>query len=309
MTFAERLRELRTEKKMSLNDIASYIDVQRATIYKYEHGIITNIPPEKVHKLAILFGVTRPYLMGWTDDRNVNSEINLDMVAYKLRDEGPNRAKSKWKPAKADDCITAATQAMRALNKFKISRTPIYPQQIIQESAIATMVTFGDELMSYENETLPIAILSEHEINDKPHHVFRIERDAPIGRTSLTLAVELGNIYLGHSFDNMSDNAEQTAQCFAIHLLFPRPVIKLLQEHGFIFTEKTFSMVFGFCDWCIDGILNADPVSITPELNRLVKEQFVPYIETMDKLGLLHPRILEDEKELDLSRYMAGYEE
>lgn len=309
MTFAERLKELRTEKNMSLNDIAEYLNIQRATVFKYEHGIITNIPPDKVHKLANLFGVTRPYMMGWTDERSVNSVINLDMVAYKLRQEKTNRAKSRWRPSKTEDCITAATQAMRALNKFKIGRTPIYPQQIIQESALATMTTFGDEMYLRDNGSNALVIQAEYNIDGKPHYLFQVERDAPIGRTTLTLAVELGHIYLGHDNSTKDEEKERAAQCFAMHLIFPRPVIRLLQERGFIFTERTFSMIFGYCDWCLDGIINAQPLHVSPELNRLVKEQFSSYIDTLSKLRLVTPPVFDEEPRLDLRRYMAGYEE
>ena len=66
MTFAERLKQLRKENGMTLEEVGNIIGVGRANIYKYEHGIITNVPPDKVHQLADLFGVTRPYMMGWT---------------------------------------------------------------------------------------------------------------------------------------------------------------------------------------------------------------------------------------------------
>jgi len=71
MTFAERLRELRKEKGMTLEDIGQAIGVGRATVYKYEHGIITNIPLDKINQLAQIFNVGRPYLMGWTDNRTM----------------------------------------------------------------------------------------------------------------------------------------------------------------------------------------------------------------------------------------------
>lgn len=309
MTFAERLKELRIEKGMSLGDIASYLNVKNPTIYKYEHGIITNVPPEKVHALANLFGVTRPYMMGWTDERNINADLNLDKVAYELRKEEENVAKSRWKPARAKDCITSAVQALRALNKFKISRTPIYPQQIIQESMIATMTAFGDEVQIADKNANPLALIAEYSLNGKPLYEFRISNDAPIGKLSLTLAVELGHIYLGHSGMEYTKHQNLAAQCFATHLLFPRPVIRLLQEYGYVFTERTLSLIFGYCDWCIDGILHADPVKTPAELNRLVKEQFMPYMEMLNKTGRLSPYVFEGEQIIDLSRYMAGYEE
>ena len=70
MTFGERLKQLRTEHKLSMDEVGEYIGVGRANIYKYEHGMIENIPNDRLNKLAGLFGVSRSYLMGWTDERN-----------------------------------------------------------------------------------------------------------------------------------------------------------------------------------------------------------------------------------------------
>ena len=43
MAFAERLRQLRKEKHMTLEELGNAIGVGRATVYKYEHGVIRNI--------------------------------------------------------------------------------------------------------------------------------------------------------------------------------------------------------------------------------------------------------------------------
>lgn len=70
MTFADRLKELRCEKNLSLDEVGKYIGVGRATVSRYEHGTIRRIPPEKLQKLAELFDVLPAYLMGWTSNRN-----------------------------------------------------------------------------------------------------------------------------------------------------------------------------------------------------------------------------------------------
>ena len=325
MEFADRLKELRIENKMSLNDIAEYLGIQRATVYKYEHGLITNIPPEKVHQLAILFNVSRPYLMGWSSERLGDPGDNLEIVADKLRTPIVSQFEIAnntiyWKNTgkQTIDCTTAATQAARALIKFKISKTPIYPQQILQASKRASIISFEDEselddicetnaIMNSQNSdmvmTSVIADDKEHE-----HYLFSVRRNAPLGKLKLALAIELGHIYLGHGLNIIgSEKATQEAECFALHLEFPRPMIRLLQERGVVLTKTTFSRIFGDCEWCIDNILNARPVRISPELNRLLKEQFTSYIDTLEDDGvfLIPPR----GEELDLSKYMAGYEE
>lgn len=305
MSTGERIRQLRTEKHMTLETVAEKTGLTRATIQRYETGAIKVIPPERVHQLANLFGVTRPYLMGWTEELRTNPSENLDVVALKMRegDDGIVR----WKPASVSDCITAATQALRALNKFKISRTPIYPQQILQLSSLATVVT-----LEREAELKINALLAHSETRRKDgslHHLFYVSRNAPIGHLSLKLAEQIGHIYLGHSVDRLDEAAHREAECFAVHLLFPRPMIKLLMERGYRFTDESFAAIFGFCDWCLDSIEKAPKVTVSPELNRLVKEQFEPYVNVLEELGCLRIRTQAGDRELDLSRYMSGYEE
>ena len=327
MTFADRLKELRAEKKMSLNDIAAYLDIQRATVYKYEHGIITNIPPDKVHKLANLFGVTRPYMMGWTDERNADPHKNLDTVAEKLRHTSEGEFVTEndttyWRATgqRIADCTTAATQATRALIKFGISRTPIYPQHILQHSQYASVITFGSD-SEYDEIVLNTKTFFSSRANDffmtlpyinkngEDQYLFAMKRNAQIGKLKLSLAVELGHIYLGHTaMMRNGSRKQQEAECFATHLVFPRPVIQLLMDRGFVFTKRTFSRIFGDCEWCLDSILTAAPVTVSAELNRLLKEQFVPYIDTLEETGLLKIPTY-NAPVLDLSRYMEGYEE
>ena len=69
MTVGERLKMLRTELHMSMEDVASQLGVQRPTVFRYETGMITNIPPENIERLAEIFNVTPQYIMGWSDSR------------------------------------------------------------------------------------------------------------------------------------------------------------------------------------------------------------------------------------------------
>lgn len=72
MTVGERIKMLRTEQHMTLEDVAKGIGTSRATVSKYENGAITNIPLDKIEAIAKLFGVASSYLTGWTDSRNIN---------------------------------------------------------------------------------------------------------------------------------------------------------------------------------------------------------------------------------------------
>lgn len=62
------IKRLRQEKGYTLDDLAKQLNTTRQTIYKYENNMITNIPSDKIEKMAILFNVTPSYLMGWEDE-------------------------------------------------------------------------------------------------------------------------------------------------------------------------------------------------------------------------------------------------
>ena len=74
MNFGERLKSLRKAKKLTLEDVAHHLGVGRATVLKYEKGIITNVPSDKIEILSRLFDVSPAYLMGWTDEPNGSSD-------------------------------------------------------------------------------------------------------------------------------------------------------------------------------------------------------------------------------------------
>jgi len=60
-----KLKSLRKEKGVTLEELAEVLGTSRQTIHRYENGIITNIPPEKVVLLAEALGTTPAELMGW----------------------------------------------------------------------------------------------------------------------------------------------------------------------------------------------------------------------------------------------------
>lgn len=67
-TIGKRIKELRTQKlHMSQVDFADIVHVSKQTLYKYENGIITNIPYSKIEAIAKVCNVSPAYLMGWED--------------------------------------------------------------------------------------------------------------------------------------------------------------------------------------------------------------------------------------------------
>ncbi len=77
MTIGEKLKSLRKQNRMTLEDVANYLNVGRATVLKYESGMITNIPSDKIEQLARLFSVSPAFLMGWSGDHSDDPSSDL----------------------------------------------------------------------------------------------------------------------------------------------------------------------------------------------------------------------------------------
>lgn len=76
--LSERIRELRKEKRMSLEQLAELIGTSRQTVHRYETGAISNIPSEKVEAMARALGTTPASLMGWDKDSAFSSFTNKE---------------------------------------------------------------------------------------------------------------------------------------------------------------------------------------------------------------------------------------
>ena len=67
MTLAERIHAARLAKHLTLEQLGQMTGVGKSAINKYEKGVVTNIPPERLELLANALDVTPGYLMGWSE--------------------------------------------------------------------------------------------------------------------------------------------------------------------------------------------------------------------------------------------------
>lgn len=75
MTLGERIKYLRKKRHMTLEDVGKTINVERATVSRYESGTITNIPSDKIELMARAFSVSPAYLMGWEDEDESDQKV------------------------------------------------------------------------------------------------------------------------------------------------------------------------------------------------------------------------------------------
>lgn len=70
MTIGERIKLHREKANLTQDELAKQLNTTKQTVYKYENNVVTNIPSDKIEKMAELFGVNPGYLMGWSDIPN-----------------------------------------------------------------------------------------------------------------------------------------------------------------------------------------------------------------------------------------------
>ena len=67
MTVGERIKHYRKKLSITQEYLAKELNISPQNIYKYENGIITNIPLSVIEGLAACFGITPSELAGWTE--------------------------------------------------------------------------------------------------------------------------------------------------------------------------------------------------------------------------------------------------
>lgn len=154
---SSKLKELRKSKGLTLDELAELIGTSKQTIHRYENGIITNVPPEKVESLASALGTTPGELMGWETDPSqtydnlapmrvkelpVLGDIACGMPIYaEERHESFVSVSDKFD---ADFCLTARGDSMIGARIYDGDIVFIRSQSTVENGEIAAVI-LGDE--------------------------------------------------------------------------------------------------------------------------------------------------------------------
>lgn len=216
------------------------------------------------------------------------------------------------------DFEKAATKAAETLIKYNIGTAPVDPLPILKKTPGVLVMTF-EEMSSKTNidrkEILDKLGCSNQDalttvfVNDeKLQYIVTYNRLLSAGIVSRALARELGHIVMGHDGTKTEEVRNAEAICFAHHLMCPRPLIHALQAINIRLTTETVGNITGFYDYCLSCIRKQPGVKVPAELNKKVRDQFLPYIYNM--LDYQRYASLKDGSALaDFGSYMDYYEE
>lgn len=88
--IGKRLKKIRENRKISQEEIASFLGIKKITYFKYESGEI-NVPIPKLIEIARYFETTPNYLLGFDEikiqEKNKKNEIYEERLLFKDQEE------------------------------------------------------------------------------------------------------------------------------------------------------------------------------------------------------------------------------
>lgn len=77
--MAKRIKDLRLERGLTLEQVAKVVGVGKSTVRKWETGMIANMKRDKIASLARALSTTPAYLMGWKEDEKNPPQDKKDL--------------------------------------------------------------------------------------------------------------------------------------------------------------------------------------------------------------------------------------
>lgn len=77
MSIGERIKQARLALGYSAEQVAAYLGVSPATMYRYENGDIAKLPSKHIKPLAEYLCVSPSYLMAWENDDSHVMDLQL----------------------------------------------------------------------------------------------------------------------------------------------------------------------------------------------------------------------------------------
>ena len=75
MNKGDRIKDLRVKNGYTMEELAKKLSTTKQTIHKYESGVTTNIPSDKIEIMAKLFNTSPAYLMCWDETDTLRSKV------------------------------------------------------------------------------------------------------------------------------------------------------------------------------------------------------------------------------------------
>ena len=93
MEMGEKIKMLREQKSMTLEELGNKVGVGKSTVRKWENGMIANMRRDKIAKIANALDCSPAFLMGW-DQEEIDAVAEIQKEANEYSDRLENKFKS-----------------------------------------------------------------------------------------------------------------------------------------------------------------------------------------------------------------------
>jgi len=78
--IGERIKSIRLEKGLTLQELGAKVGLSHASLSKYESGNVPNIPINRISDIAKALDVDPGYLMGWNEDESPQKKLVNELI-------------------------------------------------------------------------------------------------------------------------------------------------------------------------------------------------------------------------------------
>lgn len=143
MSIGQRIKALRLQQNMSIDDLADKIGKNRTTIYRYEKGDIENLPLDVLEPLAKVLETTPAYLMGWENDKDDDKNFHDVDIHFVEAIGGMIKKLRLQKQLTIEEFANETGIPIEELKKYETGKSQI-PKSVIEILANFLNVTVDD---------------------------------------------------------------------------------------------------------------------------------------------------------------------
>lgn len=83
MNIGNRIKSAREKRGLTQEELGAKCGTTKQTIFKYETGVVTNIPTTRIQQIADVLQVSPAYLMGWESEDSAINAPNIFKIETK----------------------------------------------------------------------------------------------------------------------------------------------------------------------------------------------------------------------------------
>lgn len=176
LTTGEKIKALRTEHNLTLEQVGNAVGVGKSTVRKWENGMIVNMRRDKIADLAKVLHTTPAYLMGWKDELQIDNLFRIETRKFPLlgniacgtpifADDDKELYVEAGSGIDADFCLRAKGDSMIGARIFDGDIVFIRQQEMVNDGEIAAVLIEDEATLKrvqYNHEDNELLLFAEN---------------------------------------------------------------------------------------------------------------------------------------------------